>query len=128
MSPFTFRELVAGIIRDVQFGPCVMFGLGGIFTEVLKDISFRVAPIDRKEAFNMMRESKASKILEGARGLPPADLDRLADILINLGKIGLEQDEVKEIDINPVVLEGSRPVAVDALVVLQSGKDSPERK
>lgn len=122
------RELVAGIIRDVQFGPCVMFGLGGIFTEVLKDISFRVAPLEKKDALDMMGEIRAVKILDRVRGLPSADRDQLAEILINLGKIGFEQKNVKEIDINPVVLEGSRPVAVDALVVLQSGKDSPERK
>ena len=96
-----------------------MFGLGGIFTEILKDISFRAAPLERKDAFQMMREIKGRKILEGVRGLPPADMDQIAQILINLGSIGLEQEQVKEIDINPVVLDGSKPVAVDALVVLR---------
>ena len=113
------RELVMGLTRDQQFGPCVMFGLGGIFTEVLKDISFRVAPLERLEAIEMMMGIKARKILETVRGLPPADLDELADILINLGKIGLEKEAVKEIDLNPVILKGEHPVAVDALVVLE---------
>ena len=113
------RELVAGLTRDDQFGPCVMFGLGGIFTEVLKDICFRVAPIEKRDALEMMQGIKARKILEGVRGLPPADLDQLSDILIKLGSIGIEHEEVNEIDINPIILDGSRPVAVDALVVLK---------
>jgi acetate---CoA ligase (ADP-forming) subunit beta len=113
------RELVAGLTRDAQFGPCVMFGLGGIFAEILKDISFRVAPLEKRDALEMMQEIRARKILEGVRGMPPADLDQLAQILICLGKIGMERGAVKEIDINPIILDGSRPVAVDALVVLQ---------
>ena len=113
------RELVAGLTRDDQFGPCVMFGLGGIFTEVLKDICFRVAPIEKRDALEMMRGIKARKILEGVRSLPPADLDQLSDILIKLGSIGIEHEEINEIDINPIILDGSRPVAVDALVVLK---------
>lgn len=112
------RELAIGLIRDDQFGPCVMFGLGGIFTEVLKDISFRVAPIEKYDALDMMYEIKARRILGAMRGMPAADLDQIADILIKVGTIGLEQEEVKEIDINPIILTGNRPIAVDALVVL----------
>ena len=116
------RELVVGLTRDPQFGPCVMFGLGGIFTEVLKDVSFRVAPLEKYDALEMMSEIKAHKILDAVRGMPAADRDLLADILINVGRIGLENDEVKEIDINPLILSGSKPVAVDALVVLEKTK------
>ena len=112
------RELMAGMTRDSQFGPCVMFGLGGIFTEILKDISFRVAPIDKRDASEMIQEIKARKILGEIRGLPAADLELLTDILIKVGEIGLENETIKEMDINPVILAGSRPVAVDALVVL----------
>jgi acetyl-CoA synthetase (ADP-forming) len=112
------RELVAGLTRDPQFGPCVMFGLGGIFTEILKDVSFRVAPLERRDALEMMQEIKGKRILEAVRGMPAADLDKLADILIALGKIGLENDLIKEIDVNPLILSGASPVAVDALVVL----------
>ena len=113
------RELVVGLTRDPQFGPCVMFGLGGIFTEILKDISFRVAPLEKKDALDMMQEIKGRKILEAVRGMEAADLDTLAQILVTVGKIGLENHEIKEIDINPLILAGSRPVAVDALVVLE---------
>ncbi len=112
------RELVVGLTRDSQFGPCVMFGLGGIFTEVLKDVSFRVAPIEKRDALEMMQEIKARKILGAIRGMPAADLDRLADILIKIGNIGLEEESIQEIDINPLILSNSQPIAVDALVVL----------
>ena len=112
------RELMAGMVRDAQFGPCIMFGLGGIFTEILKDTSFRVAPIEKRDALEMMGEIKAHKILDEIRGLPAADLDRLSEVLIKVGQIGLENDPIKEIDINPIILSGSRPIAVDALVIL----------
>jgi len=117
------RELVIGLTRDPQFGPCVMFGLGGIFTEILKDISFRVAPLEKRDALEMMREIKGQKILESVRGMPAADVDMLADILINIGRIGLENEQIKEIDINPVIISGSRPVAVDALIILDKVKE-----
>jgi len=117
------RELVVGLTRDPQFGPCVMFGLGGIFTEILKDISFRVAPLEERDALEMMREIRGQKILGAVRGMPAADVDMLAEILINVGRIGLENKQVKEIDINPVIISGSRPVAVDALIILDKVKE-----
>jgi len=114
------RELVAGLTRDPQFGPCVMFGLGGIFTEILKDISFRVAPLEKYDALEMMQEIKGHKILGAVRGMEAVDMGMLADILITIGKIGMENEKIKEIDINPLIISGSKPVAVDALVVLES--------
>ncbi len=118
------RELVIGLIRDPQFGPCVMFGLGGIFTEILKDVSFRLAPLEKRDTLEMMDEIKAHKILDAIRGMDPVDREMLSEMLINVGRIGMENDKIKEIDINPVIISGSRPIAVDALVVLQS-KPSP---
>ena len=117
------RELVVGLTRDPQFGPCVMFGLGGIFTEILKDVSFRVAPIEKRDALEMMQDIKGRKILEAVRGMPAADLDQLANMLITVGNIGLEHDAVKEIDMNPVILKGADAIAVDALVVLEQPDD-----
>jgi len=114
------RELVAGMTRDPQFGPCVMFGLGGIYTEILKDIAFRVAPLEKQDAMDMTQEIKAHKILGAVRGMPAADLDLLCDILMKVGVIGMENELIQEIDINPLILSGSKPVAVDALVVLNS--------
>lgn len=113
------RELVIGLIRDPQFGPCVMFGLGGIMTEILKDVSFRVAPLEPRDAREMIREIKAHKILDDFRGEGPVDLDLLCNCLISVGKIGLDYEQVKEIDINPLLVTEGKPVAVDALVVLQ---------
>jgi acetyl-CoA synthetase (ADP-forming) len=112
------RELVVGLTRDSQFGPCVMFGLGGIFTEVLNDTVFRVAPLERRDAMEMMQEIKACKILEAVRGMAAADKDILANILITVGRIGIENDIIQEIDINPVIITGGQPVAADALVLL----------
>jgi acetate---CoA ligase (ADP-forming) subunit beta len=117
------RELVLGLIRDPQFGPCVMFGLGGIFTEILKDTSFRVAPITEEEALQMMDDIRAKDILGPVRRMAPADKPKLAKALVGLGQIGIEHEEVAEIDVNPLIIahDGS-PVAVDALVVLKSEK------
>jgi acyl-CoA synthetase (NDP forming) len=114
------RELVIGLIRDPQFGPCVMFGLGGIFTEILRDVSFRLAPLEKRDALEMMNEIKAHKILDAVRGMEPVDRDILSEMLINVGNIGLTNDTIKEIDINPVIISGGRPIAADALIVLQS--------
>jgi len=113
------RELVMGLTRDDQFGPCVMFGLGGIFTEILKDVSFRRAPLDRYDALDMMGEIKGYRILESVRGMERADKDRLADMLIRVGRLGLENRAIREIDLNPVILSRGIPVAVDALIVLE---------
>ncbi len=116
------RELVVGMTRDPQFGPCVMFGLGGIFTEILEDVSFRVAPLSPWDARDMMEDIKAKKILDAFRGKPAVDRDVLADILVAVGKIGLDYEAVKEIDINPLKILKGKPVAVDALVVLDVGE------
>ena len=113
------RELVVGLTRDPQFGPCVMFGLGGIFTEILKDNAFRVAPLDKHDALDMMQEIKSRKILDAVRGLEAVDRELLADILIKVGQIGIENENIKEIDINPVIISSGKPVAVDALVILE---------
>ena len=112
------RELMLGLTRDDQFGPCVMFGLGGIFSEALKDISFRVAPITKLEALEMIDDIKARSILRAFRGMPAADRDQLAELLVKVGTMGLDQINIKEIDINPVILSEGKPVAVDALIVL----------
>jgi len=117
------RELVVGLTRDRSFGPCVMFGLGGIFTEILRDTCFRLAPITLHEAMEMLDEIRAKKILGAVRGKPPADREALANILVAVSKIGVDFPEIREIDINPIKLEGSKPVAVDALVVLENERE-----
>jgi acetyl-CoA synthetase (ADP-forming) len=121
------RELALGLIRDRQFGPCVMFGIGGIFTEFLNDVAFRVAPLEKRDALEMMYEIRSHGILGEVRGLPAADVERLAEILVRLGEIGLEESRIQEIDLNPVILVGNDPVAADALVVLIDTPDEPYR-
>lgn len=116
------RELVIGMIRDPQFGPCVMFGLGGIFTEVLKDVSFRIAPLEKRDALEMAQEIKGAAVLEAFRGMPPVDRELLTSMLMNTGRLGLELPAVKEVDVNPLIISGNRPIAVDALVVLEDAK------
>jgi acyl-CoA synthetase (NDP forming) len=113
------RELVAGMTRDPQFGPCVMFGLGGIFTEALEDVSFRVAPLSDQDARSMPGEIRGSKILADIRGMDPVRIDQLSHCLQQLGRIGLDYPEISEIDINPLIVRNGQPVAVDALIVLK---------
>jgi acetate---CoA ligase (ADP-forming) subunit beta len=114
------RELVLGLSRDAQFGPCVMFGLGGVLTEVINDTVFRVAPLEAIDAQEMMGELRAKAILEPFRGQAAADRETISRALIALGRIGLENEAVAEIDINPMIIDPQgRVMAVDALVVLQ---------
>jgi carbamoylphosphate synthase large subunit len=113
------RELVCGLTRDPLLGACVMFGLGGIFTETLDDAVFRVAPITTTDAREMLREIRSAEILESFRGQSAADTDALARILVAVGEIALRCDAIREIDLNPIKIrsDGS-PVAVDALISL----------
>jgi acetate---CoA ligase (ADP-forming) subunit beta len=114
------RELVLGLSRDAQFGPCVMLGLGGVLTEVINDTVFRVAPLEDIDARDMMDELRAKAILDAFRGQAPADREVISRSLIALGRIGLEQEGVAEIDINPMIIDPRGQItAVDALVVLR---------
>jgi len=113
------REFVIGLSRDAQFGPCVMFGLGGIFTEALKDVTFRVAPLSKQDALEMIDEIKTKKLLGEFRGSPAVDREALARALVGVGDLGMKYDSIAEIDINPLIISGNQAVAVDALVVLK---------
>ncbi len=114
------REIVCGLVRDVQCGPCVMFGLGGIFTELLQDVVFRLAPLTDFDARQMMAEIKSAAVLDAFRGEAAADRSALAQVLIALGQIGLSRPDVEAIDINPLkIRKDGSPVAVDALVTIQ---------
>jgi succinyl-CoA synthetase beta subunit len=115
------REMVCGLTRDARFGPCIMFGLGGIFTEILDDAVFRVAPLTTSDAVEMMEGIRTTKILQDFRGQQPANRVALAQILVALGEIGCRHDDVREIDINPVKIRpDGMPVAVDALVAIRT--------
>ncbi|MDD4878147.1 MAG: acetate--CoA ligase family protein [Candidatus Nanoarchaeia archaeon] len=109
--------VLIGMKRDAQFGPVIAFGLGGIFVEIMKDVSFRVAPITEKDAGEMMKEVKAYSILEGARGGIKADKKLLVEILLAVSKMAMENTELKEIDLNPVVVNEKQAVAVDVRLI-----------
>ena len=120
------REIVCGLMRDTQLGPCVMFGIGGILTEVLEDIVFRIAPLTLSDARDMVAQIRGKKIVEPFRGEEAADIDRLCQILVALGEIGIKYGDVLEIDINPLKIRpNGKPVAVDALVVLKAAENPP---
>jgi len=111
------REFICGVIRDELFGPTVMFGLGGILAEGLKDVSFRLAPLAVDEAKLMLSEIRASKLLSEFRGEKAADTDELAGILVALGELATSSPEIVEIDLNPVIIDSrGNPAVVDYLV------------
>ncbi len=112
-------ELIIGLTRDPQFGPTVMFGLGGIFVEVFEDVSFRVAPLTYEDAEDMIKDIKGYKLLTGYRGSEPVDIDSLKEALVKVGEIGLELDEVVEMDLNPVMAYPNGVMVVDARVILR---------
>jgi acyl-CoA synthetase (NDP forming) len=116
MPPST--EMIVGGIRDRQFGPSIMFGIGGIFAEIYDDVAFRVAPIDKIDASNLIHELKGHKILEGARGKPPADLDSIISILINVSDLMIEHDAINQLDLNPVIAYSDSVCAVDSRIII----------
>jgi len=117
-----FREVVAGMVRDAQFGPCVMLGYGGVFTEALDDAVMRMAPVNETDVAQMIEELRCKAIFGPWRGQAPAEITALTAVLTGLSRIGLEEGHVAEIDVNPLIITASGSiVAVDALVVLQKG-------
>jgi acyl-CoA synthetase (NDP forming) len=111
-------EVIVGGIRDSQFGPSIMFGIGGIFAEIYDDVAFRVAPIDKIDASNLVHEIKGYKILEGARGKPPADLNSLINVLISVSDLMMEHDAISQLDLNPVIVYSDGVCAVDVRIIL----------
>ena len=114
------EEVIVGFSDDPQFGPVILFGLGGIFVEVMKDVSLRVAPLTKRDAEEMIREVKAFPLLDGARGRPKADQGALVDLLLNVSRMAMDlRERVQEFDLNPVRVlpEGRGVIALDALVV-----------
>jgi acetate---CoA ligase (ADP-forming) subunit beta len=115
------REWVCGLKRDDQFKVCIMFGLGGIFTEALDDVTFRIAPITLWDAEEMMTEVRCRKLLGPFRGQPAVNRRAVAQTLVDIARIGLQCESIVEIDINPLkIREDGDPVAVDALIILKS--------
>jgi acyl-CoA synthetase (NDP forming) len=112
-------EVIVGAIKDPQFGPAIMFGLGGVFVEVLKDVTFRVAPISIDDATEMISEVKAYPLLKGYRNTPPADLEAITNILLNTSKLVTAHPEIKELDLNPIIVYEKGAKTVDARIILE---------
>ena len=112
-------EVIVGAIKDPQFGPALMFGLGGIFVEIMKDVTFRIAPLTEQEAHEMITEVKAYPLLKGYRNLPPADISAIEKILFNTSKLVMENDQIKELDLNPVIVYAKGAKTVDARIILE---------
>jgi acetate---CoA ligase (ADP-forming) subunit beta len=113
-------EVIIGMKKDAQFGPVLMFGLGGVWVELLQDVSLRVTPISRRDAAGMVREIRGYPLLVGYRGCPPVDTARLENMLLAVARLAQENPSIKEIDLNPVIARGDGAVAVDARVVLEA--------
>jgi acyl-CoA synthetase (NDP forming) len=111
-------ELILGLIRDPQFGPCVMIGLGGIMTEVFQNAVFAMAPLNHQEALALTGRLQGQKLLDGFRGNPPVNRDEIARMLVALGTIGLAYPRIQEIDINPLIVDAAGAVAVDATIIV----------
>jgi acetyl-CoA synthetase (ADP-forming) len=110
------RELIAGVVRDPQFGPCVMLGVGGVLTEVVGDVAFRVAPLTAVDAHELIEDLRSQALLGPVRGEPPVDRDRLAELLTGLGRLVADDPSILSVDVNPVIVARGIPIAVDALV------------
>jgi acyl-CoA synthetase (NDP forming) len=112
-------EIIIGTSKDPQFGPVIMFGLGGIFVEVLKDVSFRVIPLSRKDAQEMIAEIKGYPLLEGYRGKEPANIPALVEIILKISGLMNKNPQIKELELNPIFAYKNGAMAADARIILE---------
>jgi len=112
-------EIIVGATKDPQFGPTLMFGLGGIFVEILKDVTFRIAPVTEDEAREMITAVKAYPLLKGYRNMPLADIEAIVEILLNTSRLVMEHQEIKELDLNPIMVYEKGAKTVDARIILE---------
>ncbi|MCX8188171.1 MAG: acetate--CoA ligase family protein [Nitrososphaeria archaeon] len=112
-------EVVVGMLRDPTFGPTVMFGLGGIFVELMKDVVFRIAPVTKEEALEMIKKIKGYPLLSGFRGSKPLDINSIAELISTVSRIGVEIPEIDQMDLNPIIVYETGFLIVDARVILK---------
>ncbi|MHA1509035.1 MAG: acetate--CoA ligase family protein [Promethearchaeota archaeon] len=124
MAKEPITELIIGMTTDAQFGPALMFGIGGILVELLEDVSFRIAPITEYDAREQIHEIKGFPILDGYRGKPKADLDAIVNTLLKISDLVIKHEEINEMDLNPVFIYENGLVCVDARIILKK----PETK
>jgi acyl-CoA synthetase (NDP forming) len=120
MADEPITELIIGMTTDPQFGPALMFGIGGILVELLEDVSFRIAPITEYDANEMIKEIKGFPILDGYRGKPKADLDAIVKTLLKISDLVVKHEEINEMDLNPVFIYEKGMICVDARIILKN--------
>jgi len=120
MAPEPITELIIGMTTDPQFGPALMFGIGGILVELLEDVSFRIAPITEYDAQEMIHEIKGFPILDGYRGKPKADITAIVDTLMKISDLVVKYEEINEMDLNPVFIYDKGLICVDARIILKN--------
>ncbi|MFW9988209.1 MAG: acetate--CoA ligase family protein [Candidatus Odinarchaeota archaeon] len=120
MAEEPITELIIGMTTDPQFGPALMFGIGGILVELLEDVSFRIAPVTEYDCREMIREIKGFPILDGYRGKPKADIDAIVDTLMKISDLVIKYDEINELDLNPVFIYEKGLICVDARIILKN--------
>jgi Acyl-CoA synthetase (NDP forming) len=120
MAPKGVKEIIIGFKRDDQFGPLLMFGLGGIYVEILKDIAFRLAPLSREDARNIIREIKSYMLLKGVRGEAPVNFDALENILLTMSQLAQDFPEIYEAEFNPVLVNSEKAIVADVRMTLSS--------
>lgn len=112
-------EVIVGISQDTQFGPVIMFGLGGVLVEVLKDVSFRIVPVGKRDAQEMIREIKGYPIIEGYRGQEPANVTALEELIVKVSQFVEQNPRIKELDLNPIFAYKDKVIVVDARIILE---------
>jgi acyl-CoA synthetase (NDP forming) len=112
-------EVIVGMSKDAQFGPVLMFGLGGILVEVLKDVSFRIVPLTERDAREMIKEIKGYPVLQGYRGQKPASIPALEQLIVKVSQFVEKNPQIKELDLNPIFAYPDKAVAVDARIILE---------
>jgi acyl-CoA synthetase (NDP forming) len=113
-------EVIVGSIRDPQFGPTILFGLGGVFVEILKDVAFRITPLEERDAREMIREIKGYPVLTGYRGSPPADQDAIVSVILRASSLVSENTQIEQMDLNPTIVYAHGSMVVDARILLSS--------
>jgi len=114
------KEMIIGMSRDVQFGPLIMFGLGGIYVNLLRDVSFRIPPLSERDVNEMVEETKAYTLLKGIRGEHPSDVDAVVETILRVGQLAMDFPQIVEMDMNPVIVyeEGNGCIALDVKIIL----------
>jgi len=120
------QEVIVGLSRDPVFGPVVLVGLGGVWVELLRDISLRICPVEKEDAVEMLKELKAYSLLNGFRGDEPTDVDSLVNLVLAVSRMGMDLDDLAEMDLNPVKVgpRGAGAMAVDYRIILNSARPS----